>query len=83
MSTRLSTLLTLQVSQHKDFESLAIRFEGENYFLTNLSLFWRFVLALAVVGTTLVGMVGKYAVIKRILVIGFRERWVCLLELSW
>ena len=69
-----SVSLLLQVSHHRDFDALAIRFEGENYFLTNLSMFWRFMLALAVVGNVLVGMVGKYAVIKRILVIGFRER---------
>ena len=68
--------MLLQVSNHEGFENLLTRFEGQKYFMFNLPLFWSFVLAIAVSCNIMVCLVARYAIIKRILLIGFKDRQV-------
>ena len=70
--------MLLQVSNHEGFENLVTRFEGQKYFMINLPLFWSFVLAIAVLSNIMVCLVARYAIIKRILLIGFKDRQVFL-----
>ena len=68
----------MPTSPHGSFENLLVAgFEGKNYFfLTEHSVYGSLLISLLLTISGLIGIVGKYAIIKRIFIIGFRERKV-------
>ena len=74
-----SFAFVLPTNPDGSFENLLVAaFEGKNFFLTEHSVIGSLSITFLLTVSALIGIVGKYAIIKRIFIIGFRERQVTL-----
>ena len=77
MKSNHSLVFVVPTSPNRSFENLLVAgFEGKNFFLTEHSVYGSLLISLLLTLSGLIGIVGKYAIIKRIFIIGFRERKV-------